>query len=218
MTIGDLDVVVWPDLEERLRLVPLKHIGRLPYEGATFLPADVSTDRLSPAQRYVLKADLKKIEDLRKAMLDEADVDILRMDFAIDFTADGVRRTVLPPIVEWSPFDQCWLICDGLHRIAAARAASEPVSVILVNGVDRQTPYYALPNENGWDDVLVADTVPDRKKTRRIVGSDLLMLAPEQILQMGQEHRILFRDFNAVFDGLVTGHRTAGDREGLKIL
>jgi len=156
----------------------------------------VATDRLIPAQRYVLQEDLDfvlRLHDFFKAQ----DIDIFALEGALLFwiaddngTEDG-PIPLCPPLIETETLENgegIWLINDGMHRVAAARALGKPIHVILADGVDPRFPYYARPLSAGWEDVATLEALPDgfQKKTYR---------DPEN-------YKALFRDFNAVFPGI----------------
>jgi len=168
--------------------------GALPYAEADLriVPA-VDPETLAPAQRYVLRPGLRRTGALRDALAGHG-IDLFALDGGAWVTtqdAPGVRRPVLPPIVEASvePDGQAvLLIADGIHRVFAARTAGRPISVIVVRGVPASLPYYAFANPGGWAEVEPLDALRDgfAKKAYR---------EPE-------DPQALYRDYNAVFPGV----------------
>ncbi|MBF0130994.1 MAG: hypothetical protein HQL75_00195 [Magnetococcales bacterium] len=99
---------------------------------------------------------------------------------------------LIPPVVEVSIENgkPVMLINDGMHRVYAARRFGQKINIVLATGVPAEYPYYAHPVENGWDGVVELDELPDNfvKKTYR----------------NPHNYKELFRDFNAVFEGVQT--------------
>ena len=186
------------DLFSALRRVAL--YGRpqsLPYARADItLLEGFAPDALVPAQLYVKRGELTKIERLAAA-LSEHRVDMFALSGFVRFwTAAGPAEGVdiLPPVVECSrePAGPCVkLINDGMHRVYSARAARRPITVVYVAGVPDETPYYAYPNPRGWDGVDEIEEISESfaKKNYRL-----------------EPHRSLYRDFNTAFRN-ATGFR-----------
>jgi hypothetical protein len=169
----------------------------LPYARADLtLLASCDADALVPAQRYVQRAELDKIEALAAALRDD-EVDLYGLRGYVRFwSPDGPEEGIdlLPPVVECSrePAGPCLkLINDGMHRVYSARRAGRPITVVYVAGVPDDTPYYAYPNPDGWAGVDEVDAIDDGlvKKNYRL-----------------EPHRSLYRDFNTAFRN-ATGFR-----------
>jgi hypothetical protein len=153
------------------------HGGARVYEHATLAVETFAPLDLTPAQRYVLMPNVRRILELRETL------DVFGLDGGAYL--DGVP--LLPPVVERSREPDgrtVWLINDGIHRVYAAHLAGSPINVVTVVGASH--PYYALAGS--WEDVVELEELPDRfqKKTYRV---------PEN-------YKALFRDFNAVFPGV----------------
>ncbi len=183
------------ELLARLRGTRLRGFGGAqPYAAAalTLAPA-VDPACLAPAQRYVLKAGVARILELRGALLEHG-VDVFALDGgALVRTSEAPEELVpvIPPIVEESHEPDgrvVSIINDGIHRVFAARSLGLPVSVVIARGVPREYPYYACATAGGWSDVLELDELPDgfQKKTYRIPDN----------------YKALFREFNEVFPGV----------------
>ena len=180
------------ELLARLKQTRLKGFGQpLIYEHATLeLARAVDTDRLVPAQRYVLRESVERILHLRRNLLERgSDIFALEGGLRLRFTDDpDAEIPLLPPIIEESrePGGKTvWLINDGMHRVYAARKSGRPINVVLARGVPEDYPYYAYALKQGWTDVQELNELPDnfRKKSYR---------TPDN-------YKSLFRDFNAVF-------------------
>jgi hypothetical protein len=192
MNLSNINHIDRDELLRRLKQTRLKGFGQpLIYEHATLeLAAAVDTDRLVPAQRYVLSESVGRILGLRTRLL-ARDLDIFRLEGGLLLSFDddpGAEIPLLPPIIEESrePGGRTvWLINDGMHRVYAARKSGLPINVVLARGVPEDWPYYAYALEQGWADVQALDELPDNflKKTYR---------NPDN-------YKSLFRDFNAVF-------------------
>jgi hypothetical protein len=168
------------DLLARLRETRLVgHDGARVYEHATLQVQTFDPEDLTPAQRYVLMPNVRRILSLRDV------VDAFSLDGGLYL--DGVP--LLPPVVERSTEPdgrEVWLINDGIHRVYAARLSGSAINVVTVDGASH--PYYALALPDGWAGVTEMEELPDlyQKKQYR---------TPEN-------YKALFRDFNAVFPGV----------------
>ena len=196
-----------------MELVSVKHIGNVellskiqqtrlvgfggvrPYLHADLRIAPaVETRCLAPAQNYVLKPGIEKILELREALLKLEEIDIFALDEGLLIrTAQAPDEVipVIPPIVETSHEPDgrtVALVNDGLHRTFTARSLDVPISVIMVDRVPAEYPYYAFALPGGWNDVEVLESLPSgyQKKAYR---------HPE-------DHRALFRNFNEVLPGV----------------
>lgn len=168
--------------------------GAQPYADAQLeLVTAMDPEQLAPAQRYVLRPTVEAILDLRSA-LREHGIDPFALDGAVEMRMSddpGEVVPLLPPVVEEShePDGRTVLVVnDGIHRVFAARAMGLPINVVVVRGVPREYPYYALALPGGWSDVVELDALPDgfvKKAYRRPDG-----------------YKALFRDFNALFPGV----------------
>lgn len=204
MRLTRWDTIPEAELLARLKTVRLMGHGQpeIYADADLSLVRGVPTDQLVPAQRYVLDADLASVFAIVDG-LGAAGLDAFDLPGAIQFwreTPDGEEGPIpfLPPIVEESVEADgrtLWLINDGMHRCSAARSRNQPITIVLARNVPRSWPYYALPNPQGWDDVARLAALPDGfvKKAYR---------DPEN-------YRDLFRDFNAVFDGVQKRRRPA---------
>lgn len=182
-------------LLDALRRTRLRGFDRArPYEHAQIeLAQQTDSDRLAPAQRYVLRDGVAQILALRAALLEHG-IDVFALDGGVWVrTADqpDERVPVIPPVVEEShePDGRTVLIVnDGIHRIYAARSLGLPISTVIVRGVPPELPYYALALPRGWADVAELDELPDgfEKKAYRIPDN----------------YKALFRDFNELFPGV----------------
>ena len=181
----------------RFKRTRLKGFGQpYVYEQATLsLVKAVETERVVPAQRYVLESDLQSVFALEK-MFAVHGINIYALEGALMFwiERDGEEEgpiPLTPPIVEQSleaDGRKIWLINDGMHRVTAARQRNTPINIILAESVPQEYPYYALPLPNGWADVQELAELQDgfQKKAYRV---------PEN-------YKALFRDFNEVFPGI----------------
>ncbi len=179
---------------DALASAPLLGSAVRPYAHARLqLRVAVEPETLSPAQSYVLGPGVRLAVELREALLPHGH-DTFDLRGAVWFSlADrpGERIPVLPPIVEQSreaDGQVHWLVADGMHRMYAARSMGLLVTVVQVTGVSAGHPYYAYPLDRGWDEVVLLEALTDGflKKPYR---------QPEN-------HKALFRDYNAVFPGM----------------
>lgn len=194
-------------LIEKIRKVHLK--GRP--ETTLYKNADITLERnINPddihfPQYYVLEKDLREITRTREELL-EYGVDIFKLiGFVRVFYRDeeDFQEKVfdtLPPVVEISEADGgIPLLNDGMHRLYLAREAGSAVNIVKIQNFNHSYPYYALPNEAGWNNLKRCEEVPDIKKNYRI-----------------KEYKTLFRDFNTAFIN-VTQSRTDKEPKVLKV-
>lgn len=178
-----------------LRQTPLRGFDKaLVYEKAELQIAPaVDPHTLAPAQRYVLTPTIKRLIDLREALLHHG-IDLLALDGgAWVRTSDHPDEEipVVPPVIEESverDGSKVLLINDGLHRVAAARTLGLPVSIVLVKGVPEEHPYYAYALQGGWSEVAQLQELPD--------------LYEKKSYRLPENYKALFREFNDVLPGV----------------
>lgn len=192
------------ELLSRLRETRLKGHGQpqIYKEAHLQLVEQLPTNLLMPAQRYVLSPILHRTLRLREAILAcEQRIDIFGLRGGLWVSVDGGpdEMPVIPPIIEES-FEgggsSVNLINDGLHRVFSARSLGLPINVVLATGVPQEYPYYSYPLSGGWDDVEVLD--------------DLDAGYEKKSYREPNDHKALFRDFNAVFAGVQPKRKQTG--------
>lgn len=183
------------ELLDSLRKTPLRGFDKArPYETATLELAPASDpNALTPAQRYVLRPTLRKLLELRAALLD-CEIDLFALDGgAYVHTSENPEEAipVLPPIVEQTlePDGRTVLLVnDGLHRVCAARSLGLTVSVVVARGVPSEYPYYAYGLPNGWEELEALEELPARYQKKEY--------------RLPDNYKALFREFNTVFPGV----------------
>jgi len=208
MEIVSVELFSRDELLSKIRRTPLMgYGGARPYAhcNVELCPAR-DPETLVPAQRYVLTAGVRRLLDLRNALLDH-EVDIFALDGGARIRTSDDPTTVLPvipPIVEMSlnrEDRRVPLINDGIHRVFAARTMGLPISIVLLSDVPPEYPYYALPLIDGWSDVAELEELPDGFQKKEYWNP--------------QNYKALFRDFNSVFPG-VQEQRKRSNPEHLK--
>lgn len=184
MKIESFKPIMQAELIAEIRKVRLRgHNQEKPYKDCTITLTSLDTSILSPCQKYVIRRGVDKVHNIRAQMLP---YDIFDMSFGLWLKWDsGEVVPFLPPVVEFS--NDKYVICDGMHRIYAAREANVPITCLLIE--EPSHPYYAYPLEGGWADVEVVDIAPpsgDQRKAYR---------EPD-------DHKALFRDFNERWPGI----------------
>lgn len=205
MRISTVETISVSELLSRLKQVRLRGHGQaLVYEHATLtFERGVDANSLWPAQAYVIKRNVARIHALRAA-LQQRGLDIFALEGACLVRADGLTddgraMPVLPPVIEETieADGSCrLLINDGMHRVYAAREAGVPISVVVARNMPREYPYYAFPLERGWADVQALDAAPPSGSARKAY-------------RFPENHKALFRDFNAVFPGVQEDRKAA---------
>jgi len=167
--------------------------GARVYADATLALVGSDPGDLAPAQRYVLKAGLAKILELREALLAHG-IDVFALDGGVWVrTSDSPaeRIPVIPPVVEESHEPDgrtVWIVNDGIHRVFAARSIGLPINTVRIAGVPPEYPYYALALPGGWAEVAELDELPDGFQKKEYREPD--------------NYKALFREFNEVFPGV----------------
>jgi hypothetical protein len=178
-----------------LRETPLRGFDKAKlYANATLeLAAATDTGTLAPAQRYVLAPTLRKLLELRDALLAHG-IDMFALDGgAYIHTSEDPDEAIpiVPPVVEESREPDgrtVLLINDGLHRVSAARSLGLPISVVIARGVPSEYPYYAYALAQGWAELEQLEELPDEYQKKEY--------------RLPESYKSLFREFNAVLPGV----------------
>ena len=180
------------ELMENMRKVGmLTTPSALVYKSSDISLVSMHTDKIAPAQRYVLTKEIMKVRDLRWA-LKEHGVDLFNLNGYASIMLEGYDEPidVLPPVIEESPEADnsvVNILNDGMHRVYLARMERAPIQVLYVKNVPTEYPYYAFPLVNGWNDVEIVEDLPEGyiKKWHRI-----------------KKYKSLYRDFNTGFQNV----------------
>jgi hypothetical protein len=183
------------ELLASLRETPLRGFdkARLYADAKLELAPATDTDVLTPAQRYVLEPTVRKLLELRAALLDHG-IDLFALDGgAYACTSDDPQEAIpiIPPIVEETlepDGRSVLLINDGLHRVSAARSLGLPISVVVARGVPSEYPYYAYALPQGWAELEQLKELPDNYQKKEY--------------RLPDNYKALFREFNSVFPGV----------------
>lgn len=181
-------------LIERLRMVNLKDSTILPYKQANIELMDHNPEiMIRPAQRYVLKQNIERVQQLRWA-LEEHGINLFNIDGFIRMRIEGEKEPIdlLPPIIELSNEADGHiypLLNDGMHRVYYAMQCCSMIRCVVISDVQKDVPYYAypIPGNNPWDKVEMLTSIPKGtvKKYYRI-----------------EDHKSLYRDFNSAFENV----------------
>lgn len=184
------------ELFGRLRkLSMLKDTNAFPYANADFALVALKREDCWPAQRYVLSAELEKVQQLEWELA-RFDVDIFTLNGFVRMLvedAEGEREIdLLPPVVEeWDipGAGKLNILNDGMHRTYLSYQEWKIPQVVLIKNIPAQYPYYAYPLIDQWEHI---DVIPDKevpkgyiKKWHRI-----------------SNNKLLYRDFNSSFRGV----------------
>jgi hypothetical protein len=196
MKILKYELLPEAELLARLKKTRLRGFERAEvYRDATLEVAQVDTNDLTPAQRYVLADGVQTILDVADAFA-PLGVDVFGLRGALLFWPEGSDPAeapipLLPPMIEESieaDGRKVLLINDGIHRVYAARKRGRKLNVVLARNVPAEYPYYAYALPDGWTQVeeLAELTEGYQKKAYR---------NPDN-------YKALFRDFNEIFEGI----------------
>ncbi|MBF0627266.1 MAG: hypothetical protein HQL91_03505 [Magnetococcales bacterium] len=200
MKITRIETIGAAELLQRFATTRLRGHGQpLIYEQARLeLVRQVDPATLYPAQRYVLREDHQRLHDLY-GLFREQGIDIFNLDGGLFFwladpeapNGEDGPIPLMPPVVEIScePDGRILpLINDGMHRVYTAMRLGLKINIVLVHNVPREYPYYAFALEQGWQEVMELEALPD----------DFI----KKFYRDPTQYKSLFRDFNAVFDGI----------------
>ncbi len=188
------------DLIDRLRrLTMLEDEQTMPYEKAFISLENISVEELFPAQRYVRKAELLRVRELKWA-LEKHEVDIFNLNGFVRMELEGESEPVdlLPPIIEEKIERNgriANIINDGMHRVYVAYLEWVIPQVVFARGLPKNLPYYSFPiPEKDWTKIEIMDKIPEGyiKKWHRI-----------------KQNKLLYRNFNSTFKN-VGGPRGTG--------
>jgi hypothetical protein len=160
----------WPELEERIRAVPLlrPRDGEpvYPYEEATISLRPVDLTKIRPVTLYVLRRNLGIQEALAATLADQGHNPlVLEGALTLRGSADETWN-LLPPIVEETEEDGPYIL-DGGHRTYRAKSIGiRIVNAVHITDIRPDCPVYAHPNE--WSEVVEYDEVPPVKKKYRV--------------------------------------------------
>jgi len=211
---GKVEVRSSGELIDKLHQILLRGNSNIkPYKNAIITIEKLHPKALAPAQRYVLRSELRKIEQLRWAIDAEYGQDILRLNgyLKIEYPESEIvthyeyglgklepvgevtepipAKTIdiLPPVVEeyidYNGYIRP-LVCDGMHRAFLAYQMDMPLHVAYVRGVNKNYPYYSYPLPEKWNNIEILDVIPKGYIKKFHVAKD---------------HKFLYRDFNSQF-------------------
>jgi hypothetical protein len=194
------------ELCEKLRQVTLRGGKVQPYLNSFISIETIDPLHLSLAQRYVLIAELKKIENLRWDIQKEYGWDILRLNgyLKVGYYADGAETAprrdgsipisqtidVLPPVCEeWVDFrgKPHIIVSDGAHRVFLAYQMGLPLNIVYVRGVNKSYPYYSYPIPTGFSEVEILDKLEDGYIKK---------------FHVMKESKVAYRDYNSQFENI----------------
>lgn len=178
------------ELVEKLQKITLRGGDVQPFKNSYISIEKVDPITLSPCQRYALKPELRKIEQLRWEILKDYSFDILQLNGYLKVKYEDTVIDIIPVVVEEfiSPRGEVkQIINDGLHRAYLSYQMGSPLHVAYVRGVNKNYPYYAWPLPNGWDDVEMREGIPKGYVKKFHVAKD---------------HKFLYRNFNSQFENI----------------
>lgn len=187
--ISNVTIYSADQLIEKIKQVTMLYDESIkPYESATVKLRTINQHVVYPAQEYVLSSQLVNIANFRFKLINDYNVDILNMHgYVVTEFSDDTVMTTLPPIIEASSLEDCYLICDGMHRMYLSRRYWFNPVVVEISGVSQ--PYYAYPNPDGWDNVSIVKTI------------DLDMIKKFHRFPY-PDYKHYYRNFNSVFQNV----------------
>jgi hypothetical protein len=161
----------WTTLEAMLREVAVLGDSNVrPYASATIKPRKVAIRDLRPASYYALRSQIAGHHHMATSLQSEYAFSIFDLTGILDYTQDGTRFRMAPPLVETyhEPTENqtVSVIVDGLHRVLLARQFGiESIWVMEVSDISPQYPLVPLPLN--WDDVELCNSVPPTHAKRK---------------------------------------------------
>lgn len=187
--------LTFEEIEEKLRQVQLKGFEKaFAYKETNISIQKLDVNIIVPCQNYVLTSTVQKIIDIHHTLLSEGKNPFHLMGGVV-FDSYDEKIPFLPPLVEVQEIDgnTMLILCDGMHRMFAARKLGyRHVNVLVVEGC--KYPYYSYPIEGGWDKVVELDELPENFAKKRYV------LEPTE--EDPSRYKQLFRNLNGVFEGI----------------
>lgn len=164
------------ELIKRLRKVTLLHSSKTKnpihvYKKAEIKLTNLPISILMPENFYQIEEVLLNLKNLKKAFK-EKNIDIFNLNGYVSYVTDEDKNdyTLLPVIIEYQREKDGSvnpIILDGLHRISIARSQKlDTVQVIKIAKVNKKYPIYGYVNPNGWEDVKLVKTAPDKQNKR----------------------------------------------------
>jgi hypothetical protein len=191
------------ELFDRIKEVTmLKDKEAKPYKEAHLSLKKMYFPDISPAQRYVLSDNLIKAQHLEWE-LHRHGFDLFDINGYLTIWTDqtGEPIDLLPPIIEKTPEQDGThhnIINDGMHRLFICRLEWKLPTVLFIENLPKEYPYYAypIPGPFPWDNIFILEgsSIPPGfiKKWHRI-----------------ENNKLLYRDFNSAFRN-VGGPRGGG--------
>lgn len=187
------------ELIKRLRKVTLLHSSNTKnpifvYKNAEIKLTNLPVSILMPENFYQVEEILLNLKNLQKAFM-QKNIDIFSLNGYVSYVTDESKNihTLLPVIVEYQREKDGSInpiILDGCHRTSVVRNQKlDTVQVIKIAKVNEEYPVYGHANPNGWQDVKLVKTVPDKKDKR------LWRFPLEEVYKY-------YRDFNTAFDNV----------------
>ncbi len=192
MKINIFNIIPEQELLHRIRHTPLVGFQHTKvYLNANIQITQININDVNPTQRYILKDNIKSIQQLYETLIFSHHIDIFKLNSAISYRIHGHDKStyIIPPIIENTKDrkgNNVLVINDGMHRVTLAKQLQRThINVILITNVPEQFPYYAYPLKYGWDDVILVDKLQPGFKKKYYVNE--------------KDHKSLFRNFNAQF-------------------
>src|SRR3990172_6631699 len=176
-------------LLRRLRQVTLQGTGEKIYADCSAQVRPLPLWNIRPAQNYVLRQDLERVRDLRRAVFDFCSADILHLAgfLEVHFAEYLEPVDILPPVVEVhteSDGTRVNLVVDGMHRLYLAWLEWVRPTVVLIQHVPHLYYAYPLRGDDPWSRVELREDLPENyiKRWHRVTPP---------------KHKDLFRQFDA---------------------
>lgn len=187
------------ELINNLRKVTLLHSSKTAspiyvYENAEIELAHIPVSSILPSQSYYLEEPLLRVGEIQEALM-EYNLDLFSLDGFVNYVTNesDVMYNLLPIMVEYQMEKDGSInpiILDGIHRVILARKKNlKKIQVIKIANVSKDFPHPAYANPNGWQDVKLVQTAPDKKDKR-------LWRFP-----LGEVYKY-YRNFNSAFDNV----------------
>jgi len=156
-----LEKTSFGELCSLLRKVKLRNQEIFPYKEAEIVLKKVDFSQIYPSATYVLERNLIFLADLRNRFLKICQMDIFKLWNRIIFqTGKKDFVSMIPPIIEYSEEDDCFVILDGLHRLMLARLRRLDIFALYLYNVKSCFPSIPI----GWKDVKISTQVPQIKR------------------------------------------------------
>lgn len=125
------------ELIKELRQIPLLSSNSIfPYRETEIFLTETNPcqDNIKPTSLYIYKDRLSFHRELLHNFLEQHQIDLRSLNRIIKYQIKEKNYSLIPPVLEFSEEDKCWLIVDGRHRLYLAYQEKNPLHQFTSKG------------------------------------------------------------------------------------